>query len=383
MKKPSTTPPNAVTIQPKPQPKDALVDPQSKSEPCGQDPGSTSIILCFPAGLQVEDTAEQQSQKLAHTRAPAGASGRRTQRPRHRMTSDKLEKLDAFFRSNTHPSRREKETICEELDMDLKTVTIWFQNKRQTVARSRKQLGSRVASAAAIDVLASASAMMSPVHSDTALSPATPAAELCPSAVVSPAISPSPIQPPFPFLEASSYTPAQIARVFPLNPAHIFPPRIPLSAIVPSSNVPISPERPPSVHTAACLAPYRPRIYAEDLWKHIPSSPAQPAFSSPDVSPDLSMACPGKGIVLQRPRTLEWACARSANRRRTQETTQDLGNETTDSEHSPERTGTGASLSNSETSVPLEHYYDQYPSDVVHGAVLLLELRSTGRQPSV
>jgi len=33
------------------------------------------------------------------------------------MTSDKLETLDAFFRRNTHPSRKEKEAICKDLDM--------------------------------------------------------------------------------------------------------------------------------------------------------------------------------------------------------------------------------------------------------------------------
>ena len=38
-------------------------------------------------------------------------------RPRHRMASSKLETLDAFFRRNTHPSRREKEAICKDLDV--------------------------------------------------------------------------------------------------------------------------------------------------------------------------------------------------------------------------------------------------------------------------
>ena len=38
-------------------------------------------------------------------------------RSRHRMSSHKLETLDAFFRRNTHPSRKEKEAICKDLDM--------------------------------------------------------------------------------------------------------------------------------------------------------------------------------------------------------------------------------------------------------------------------
>jgi len=38
-------------------------------------------------------------------------------RPRHRMSSDKLETLDAFFRRNTHPSRKEKEAVGKALNM--------------------------------------------------------------------------------------------------------------------------------------------------------------------------------------------------------------------------------------------------------------------------
>jgi hypothetical protein len=38
-------------------------------------------------------------------------------RSRQRLSSDKLETLEAFFRRNTHPSRKEKEDICKDLDM--------------------------------------------------------------------------------------------------------------------------------------------------------------------------------------------------------------------------------------------------------------------------
>jgi hypothetical protein len=33
------------------------------------------------------------------------------------MSGDKLETLDAFFRRNTHPSRKEKEAICKAVNM--------------------------------------------------------------------------------------------------------------------------------------------------------------------------------------------------------------------------------------------------------------------------
>jgi hypothetical protein len=41
----------------------------------------------------------------------------RPPRSRQRLSGDKLETLDACFRRNTHPSRKEKEDICKDLDM--------------------------------------------------------------------------------------------------------------------------------------------------------------------------------------------------------------------------------------------------------------------------
>jgi hypothetical protein len=42
---------------------------------------------------------------------------RHRHRHRHRMSSENLEMLDAIFRRNTHPSRKEKEAICKDLDV--------------------------------------------------------------------------------------------------------------------------------------------------------------------------------------------------------------------------------------------------------------------------
>ena len=117
-------------------------------------------------------------------------------------------------------------------------------------------------------------------------------------------------------------------------------------------------------------------IHPEDLWKHIPSSPAQPALSSPDVSPDIDTPSWSGRLLVQRPRTLEWACARSAKRRRTNPDSLYQHDWATDSECSPiDDTGIcRSSFSISEARVPLE-CYDKYPLDVIHGAVLLLGLR--------
>jgi hypothetical protein len=117
-------------------------------------------------------------------------------------------------------------------------------------------------------------------------------------------------------------------------------------------------------------------IHPEDLWKHIPSSPAQPTLSSPDVSPDINTPSRSSRLLVQRPRTLEWACARSSKRRGTNPGAVYHEDGETDSECNP-TDGPGAccsSFSISEARVPLE-CYDRYPLDVVHGAVLLLGLK--------
>ncbi|KAF8260749.1 hypothetical protein EI94DRAFT_1747686 [Lactarius quietus] len=80
---------------------------------------STPIAGCLPSESWTPTTFVYENQKLASHDTP-GATVTPTgklPRSRHRMTSDKLETLDAFFRRNTHPSRKEKEAICKDLDM--------------------------------------------------------------------------------------------------------------------------------------------------------------------------------------------------------------------------------------------------------------------------
>lgn len=83
---------------------------------------------------------------------------------------------------------------------------------------------------------------------------------------------------------------------------------------------------------------------------------------------------------MQQPRTLEWACARSAKRRRANPDTDhhvddEIDNECNSVDRSHPRR---SSFLGSEAQVPLE-CYDKYPLDVVRGAVLLLGLRDAAR----
>lgn len=170
------------------------------------------------------------------------------------------------------------------------------------------------------------------------------------------------------------------------HPQVLTQPRVPLSAVTHEPHVFVLESVRTEMPSSSCvsspfpdLRKHRPggdrSIHPEDLWKHIPSSPGQPALSSPDVSPDIGTPSRGSRLLVQRPRTLEWACARSAKRRRTNPGTvyQEYGE--TDSECNPiDDTSIWRSSSISEARVPLE-CYDKYPLDVVHGAILLLGLR--------
>jgi hypothetical protein len=94
------------------------------TSPRGSDPAPALVLGCFPTLSPLSTTFVFENQKPGIGRqsqtGPAGSNasalGKRP-RSRHRITSDKLETLDAFFRRNTHPSRKEKEVICKDLDM--------------------------------------------------------------------------------------------------------------------------------------------------------------------------------------------------------------------------------------------------------------------------
>ncbi|KAF8633584.1 hypothetical protein AX15_001377 [Amanita polypyramis BW_CC] len=58
-----------------------------------------------------------------------------SRRTRRRFTSMQLAMLESLFHQNSHPSREEREAVAKAGGMEVKSVTIWFQNKRQTERR--------------------------------------------------------------------------------------------------------------------------------------------------------------------------------------------------------------------------------------------------------
>ncbi|EKM84246.1 hypothetical protein AGABI1DRAFT_110805 [Agaricus bisporus var. burnettii JB137-S8] len=59
-----------------------------------------------------------------------------SRRTRKRFTNVQLMMLENLFHQNSHPSREDRESVAKAGGMEIKSVTIWFQNKRQTERKS-------------------------------------------------------------------------------------------------------------------------------------------------------------------------------------------------------------------------------------------------------
>ncbi|KAG7451864.1 uncharacterized protein BT62DRAFT_984020 [Guyanagaster necrorhizus] len=59
------------------------------------------------------------------------AHAMRSRRTRKRFTSVQLMMLENLFHQTSHPSREQRDGVAKAGAMELKSVTIWFQNKRQ------------------------------------------------------------------------------------------------------------------------------------------------------------------------------------------------------------------------------------------------------------
>ncbi|KAI0756212.1 hypothetical protein C8Q80DRAFT_1215248 [Daedaleopsis nitida] len=57
-------------------------------------------------------------------------------RTRKRFTSVQLIVLEHLYRKASHPTREQREAAAREAEIDLRSVTIWFQNKRQSDRRN-------------------------------------------------------------------------------------------------------------------------------------------------------------------------------------------------------------------------------------------------------
>ncbi|KZT27516.1 homeobox-domain-containing protein [Neolentinus lepideus HHB14362 ss-1] len=59
-------------------------------------------------------------------------SSESTRRTRKRFTHEQLAMLEQLFHKCSHPTRQQREALADQAGMQIRSVTIWFQNKRQS-----------------------------------------------------------------------------------------------------------------------------------------------------------------------------------------------------------------------------------------------------------
>ncbi|EGN93137.1 hypothetical protein SERLA73DRAFT_78979 [Serpula lacrymans var. lacrymans S7.3] len=308
---------------------------------------------------------------------PANTQETSTKRSRHRMTSEQLVFLEDVFKQDTHPSKQKKKDVAGELNMNFKTVTIWFQNRRQITKKNQAVSasatpvsGSPAASTANEEDAEDGSALRrvsSPSENDT-LTTKTPVVASIP-------------------LKDSKRAPLSLAPHGENNTAQASK----------GFCIKIKPLAQPLQSRSQNVEPPRTR----ELWEHLSSSPTISEWSfqageDVDVVDGFGRTSsnePPQVFIGKRPRTLEWACEREAKRRRLGMGEDQLYSATTHSQSSKRDTQEGTTPSkgfqqmdphaesallllslstgaHTDLSGGLKH--TAAPQDVMHGASLLL-----------
>ncbi|KAK7464142.1 hypothetical protein VKT23_006306 [Stygiomarasmius scandens] len=200
-------------------------------------------------------------------------------RTRKRFNSVQLMMLENLFHHNSHPSRQERETLAKAGQMEIKSVTIWFQNKRQTERRGAQN--------ALNSTTTNNRGAKHTFHSNHSV----------------------PAPAPFPSITATmAHTRPSLDRVASLSelPEPPHEPRTPTRLIrtrsVASDSTVVDEETSTNANVSTT-----PSTFSDSgrtpIWESMPSSPPVP-FTSPPARDFVEF---GK---LNRTRTLEWACAR-------------------------------------------------------------------------
>ncbi|KAG1757172.1 hypothetical protein EDB19DRAFT_1841161 [Suillus lakei] len=280
---------------------------------------------------------------------------------RHRMSSAQLMCLESLYQKDTHPSRHRKNQLAGELGMDYKTITIWFQNKRQIAKRSqpsvtcsplqiRNDVSKTPDNQLPVQSLSVLRRVSSPSVNDTLQS------------VILPSVCSEKLR--------TTPTPGKPGRDDKLSPKKSLQVKPLLSSL---DQAPVQP-------TMAS------RTSAQELWRHLPSSPTAPSSVSDRGSDACSPTSEEKDTPCsKRGPTLEWACDRQTKRRRAG---RDNGSDTDGSSRlwspfgsSNRRTSSALSLlslaaGKVSTSLPVSPAPSQ---DVMRGASLLLSFKHSLR----
>ncbi|KAG2350790.1 hypothetical protein BDR05DRAFT_900212 [Suillus weaverae] len=184
---------------------------------------------------------------------------------RRRNTPKQLKALQQLLELTPHPTREQRLALAAELGMELKSVTNWFQNRRQT--EKRKSLVWNENNPPKIH--APQSRRMKQRH---------------------------------PNISSFSVSLDKIAQLSerPSSP----------SLLLSANRAPLTPFTPRTTNVRAQSSPS-----PSELWKHIPSSPAVPQ-SSPGIEEARLAGLPSRSKTW---RSLEWACLKARRDRRADE----------------------------------------------------------------
>ncbi|KZT02425.1 uncharacterized protein LAESUDRAFT_762771 [Laetiporus sulphureus 93-53] len=293
-------------------------------------------------------------------------------KPRHRMTDLQLEQLEALFRESSHPSKEAKQKLADEAHMTLKTVTIWFQNRRQTTRR-------RSARAAAHDPV--------PALGDSTANENENEENRPPLAAI------------FQDLTNMAH-----------QDTHLHDYQRLLSSIEPACNADAFNSLPgPGFSAMAPLS--RPAVPPHDLWKYLQSSPSSPARACSPGTPSPPSKMQWKdgdvfgsfgrnavGSPEKHKWSLDWACTRMEERRRVKDA---FHSDISEKQLEEDRIGSplpgyrsvghtameqvqavqvlqGSCARNLAGNVQMNiptQFFDVYPPDIVLGASLLLDFK--------
>ncbi|KAI1789807.1 hypothetical protein LXA43DRAFT_1096056 [Ganoderma leucocontextum] len=223
-------------------------------------------------------------------------------RPRHKITDYQLHRLEELYRADTHPSRGAKEALAAEVGMNVKSVLIWFQNRRQDRSRKSKAV-------------------------------ATPALmrKHRPIPVEARPIKPSKYASPLARSAAARAKTAAKGKPPPLTPSRIVPLSAETTLVTPQTAHQTPPSedayshlRQPRRSTSSDTLPSE--KHTPDLWRHLPPTPpsrsrkpSQWPSSSPSRGSPLKPFADASNVpqpIHPEKLTLEWACANSAARRK-------------------------------------------------------------------
>ncbi|KAG2367793.1 hypothetical protein BDR07DRAFT_1606008 [Suillus spraguei] len=289
---------------------------------------------------------------------------------RHRMSSKQLMCLESLYQKDTHPSRHRKNQLAGELGMDYKTITIWFQNKRQNAKRSKLSTLSLP-----LQIRNGFSQILDhqlPVQSPSVL-----------RRVSSPSINDTlqPVIMPSVHSEKSRTTPSPQERESDVNdlPKKSLQVEPLLSSLMSSRSLKALHEEDEAQLTVGS------KTDVQELWQHLPSSPTAPSSVSDRGCEVRSPTRDEKDArYSKRSLTLEWACNRQTKRRRAEKdhgSAAGLSRLWSPFGSSNLRTSSALALlslaaGKVSTSLPVGPAPSQ---DVMHGASLLLSLKHSLR----